>query len=267
MKVFRISFVAVLIILTASLGHTQTVIQVAADAGPDANLTAALSFANSSGTPNVMIELTTDGGIYELSERDSVSVPFGIRAAAGLTEKPIIRAAAGDTVSTVFEVWADFSVEGIIFDGRRTDGTLNPFTSKDVIGVVPVPDIDPINQPRHNITIKDCEFYEIYQNAEPETDNVGNAIRIRTDALAHNFLVEGCHFENLVDEAILMQKVSGTNDEQERVADTIWVRNCTFVNVAGPKNQGCFTIKGSVDTTVVTAKIYLENLTFYNSGP
>jgi hypothetical protein len=37
--------------------------------------------------------------------------------------------------------------------------------------------------------------------------------------------------------------------------------------VAGPKNQGCFTIKGSVDTTVVTAKVYLENLTFYNSGP
>ena len=267
MKVFKMTFVTILVILCASIGFSQTVIQVAADAAPGADLIGALQFANESGTPDVIIELTTDGGIYELSEMDSVSVPFGIRAAAGLTNKPIIRASAGDTLTSVLRVWADFTVEGIIFDGRRTDGTLNPFTGKDVIGVGPVPDIAPVDQPRQALVIKDCEFWNIYQNAEPETDNVGNAIRVRNDALLSNLLIENCHFENLIDEAILMQKVSGTNDEQERVADTIIVRNCTFINVAGPKNQGCFTIKGSVDTTVVTAKIYLENLTFYNSGP
>ncbi len=266
MKVFKMTFVTILVLLFVSTGYSQTVIPVAADAGPDADLTAALIYANSGAVSDIILELTTDGGIYELSEQDSISVPLTIRAKADLANKPIIRASAGDTVSTVFEVWADFTVEGIIFDGERTDGSLNPFTSKDVIGVVPVPDIEPVNQPRQNIIIKDCEFYNIYQNATPETDNVGNAIRVRNDALLGNLLIEDCHFENLVDEAILMQKVSGTEDEQERVADTIWVKNCTFINIAGPKNQGCFTIKGSVDTTVVTAKVYLENLTFYNSG-
>jgi len=223
-------------------------------------------YANSGAVSDIILELTTDGGIYEFSESDSISVPLTIRAKADLANKPIIRASAGDTLNTVFEIWADATIEGIIFDGRRTDGTLNPFTSKDVIAVVPVADVDQAEQPRHNITIKGCEFHEIYQNATPETDNVGNAIRVRNDALTGNLRIEDCHFEDLIDEAILLQKVSGTEDVQERVADTIWVKNCTFVNVAGPKNQGCFTVKGSVDTTVVTAKIYLENLTFYNSG-
>jgi hypothetical protein len=263
MKVFTVIF----LILLVAAGYTQTVVPVEADAEPNANLQAALVFANSGATQDIVIELVTSGGEYVLPEQDSISVPMTIRAKADLAEKPIIRASLGDTVSTVFEVWADATIEGIIFNGERSDGSLNPFTSKDVIGVVPVPDIDPVNQPRNNIIIRNCEFYNVYQNAAPETDNVGNAIRIRNDALAGKFVVENCHFENLIDEAILMQKVSGTNDEQERVADSIWVKNCTFVNVAGPKNQGCFTIKGSVDTTVVTAKIYLENLTFYNSGP
>lgn len=268
MKIFKMTFVTITIILCASMGYSQTVFPVEAGAGPGADLTAALQVANTGTPPDVIIELVTDGGIYELSEQDSVSVPFTLRAKADLTEKPIIRAATGDTLTTVFEVWADFTVEGIIFDGKRTDGTLNPFTTKDVIGVVPHPDVpEPVNQPRHDIVVRDCEFWNIYQNADPVNDNVGNAFRVRNDALLGNLLIEGCHFENLIDEAILMQKVSGLNHEQERVADTVIVRNCTFINIAGPKNQGCFTIKGSEDTTVVTAKVYLENLTFYNSGP
>jgi hypothetical protein len=264
MKVFKMTFVTILALLCVSIGYSQTVIPVAADAGPDANLKAALVYANSGVVSDIIIELTTDGGIYEFSEGDSISVPLVIRAKADLVNKPIIRASAGDTVATVFEVWADFTVEGIIFDGKRGDGTLNPFTSKDVIGVIPPPDE---STPRHNIVIRNCEFRNVSQNGTPELDNVGNGFRVRKGAVLHNLIIEGCLFENFIDEAILMQKVSGTEDPLERVADTIWVKNTTFINCTGPKNQGCFTIKGSVDTTVVTAKIYLENLSFYNSGP
>ena len=162
MKVFKMTFVTILVLLFVSIGYSQTVIPVAADAGPDADLTAALIYANSGAVSDIILELTTDGGIYELSEQESISVPFTIRAKADLANKPIIRAATGDTVSTVFEVWADFTVEGIIFDGKRTDGSLNPFTSKDVIGVVPVPDIEPVNQPRQNLVISNCEFYNVF---------------------------------------------------------------------------------------------------------
>jgi hypothetical protein len=270
MKVFKMTFVTILVVVGAGIGYSQTVWPVAADAAPPADLTGALKLANESGTPDVIIELTTDGGIYELSRWDSVSVSFGIRAAAGLTNKPIIRASAGDTLTSVFRVWADFTVEGIIFDGKRTDGTLNPFTSKDVIGVIPNPADN--STPRNNIVIRDCEFWNVYQNADPDNDIIGNAFRVRKvgdyKALLGNLLIENTHFENMPDETILMQKVSGTEDPYERVADTVIVRNCTFINCGGGQdNQGCFTIKGSVDTTVVTAKIYLENLTFYNSGP
>ena len=196
MKLFKMTFVALFVLFFAGIGFSQMVIEVAADAAPEANLTAALIFANSGAAEDVIIELTTDGGIYELSAQDSVSVPFTLRAKEGLVDKPIIRAAAGDTLTTVLEVWADFTVEGIIFDGKRTDGTLNPFTTKDVIGIVPVPDIEPVNQPRQDIVVRNCEFWNISQFADPELDNVGNAIRVRNDALCGNLLIENCHFEN-----------------------------------------------------------------------
>jgi len=243
-----------------SFAFAQTIEVKAGVAGED--LVDALAYVNGGGAADTLL-LVTDGGIYEFSTGDTISVPIIISAAAGLTNMPIIRASAGDTVETVFEVWADFTVEGIIFDGKRTDGTLNPFLSKDVIGVVPHPDG---TFPRHDITIRDCEFHNIYQNAAPETDNAGNAFRVRTDALLGNLLIEGVLFENIIDEAILMQKVSGMS-VHERVADTVIVRNSTFINCAGPKNQACITFKGDEVLATVDAKIYLENLTFYNSGP
>jgi hypothetical protein len=262
MKVFYLIILSIVFAFCiVNVGFAQT---IPVDAGPptsETGLRAALAHANA-GNADVL-ELVTDGGVYELSEWDSISVPLTIRAADGLTDKPIIRAAAGDTCTSFLRTWADFTVEGVIFDGERTDGTLNPFTSKDVIAVVPNPDG---SKPRHDIVIRDCEFRNVYQYADPATDNVGNAFRIRNDALAGNLLIENTLFENIIDEAILMQKVSGIHVD-ERVADTVIVRNCTFINVAGPKNQGCFTIKGDDDSTTVDTKVILENLTFYNSGP
>jgi len=187
-----------------------------------------------------------------------------IRAADGLVNKPTIRTSVGDSTRQFFEVWADFTIEGVILEGLRSDGTLNPFEGKDAIGIVPHPDG---SLPRHDITIKDCDFRNMSENGDPENDSKGGAFRIRDGALAGNLLFEDCLFENIIDEAILMQKVSGAAPFAEKVADTVWVKNSTFINCAGPANQGVFTIKGDEDTTTVDAKIIMENLFFYNSGP
>lgn len=248
-----------------SFAFAQTIEVKAGVAGED--LVDALAYVNGGAAADTLL-LVTDGGIYELSTADSISVPLTIMAAAGLTNKPIIRASAGDTCDTFLEIWADFTVEGIIFDGKRTDGTLNPFDDKMLIGNVPHPDG---SFPRNDLTIRNCEFRNAYRTATPATDNAGNAIRAKTDAILGNLLIENTLFENIIDEAIIYQNaykggVGGTGGHG-RVADSIWVRNSTFINVAGPKNQACFTIKGDDDSTTVDAKIYLENLTFYNSGP
>jgi len=264
MKFFYLIIVFVFCI--SIVGFAQT-IQVAADAPVGQRLQGALVFANG-GNADVL-ELVTDGGIYELSTADSISVPLTIRAADGLTNKPIIRASAGDTCGVFLEVWADFTVEGIIFDCERTDGTLNPFVDKSIIVNEAHPDG---TWPRNDLTIRDCEFRNVYKNADPEFDTGGNGLRAKADAIFANVLIENCLFENIKDEAIVYQNAykdgpPGSVNGNERIADTVWVRNCTFINCGGPKNQSCFTVKGDNDTTTVDAKIYIENLTFYNSGP
>ena len=234
-------------------------------AGQD--LVDALAAVNSGAVLADTLVLVSDGGIYELSESDSISVPMTIMAAPGLTDKPIIRAAAGDTCGRFFEVWADLSLEGIILDGKRTDGTLNPFTEEEMIGGVQNPDE---SWGRFDFTIKDCELRNVYASGDPDptagTD--GNIFALNTDGFLGKLQIEGSIFENVIDEAIIMQNAYKTTEfGGGRPADTVIVRNTTFIGCGGPKNQSCFTIKGDDDTTTVDAKVTLENLTFYNSGP
>jgi hypothetical protein len=249
----------------SNVGFAQT---IPVDAGPPdhaTGLVTALAFANG-GNADVL-ELVTDGGVYELSKPDSISVPLTIRAKDGLTNKPIIRVAAGDTCDIFLEVWADFTLEGVIFDGKRTDGTLNPFDDQSLIANVDHPDG---TFPRNSLTIRNCEFRNCYKTADPEFDEKGNGIRAKADAIFSNILIENTLFENIIDEAIVYQnayKDGPTGTGNERIADTLWVRNCTFINCGGPNDQGIITVKGDNDTTTVDAKIYLENLTFYSSNP
>ncbi len=65
MKVSKMTFVTILVMLCASMGFSQTVIKIEDTAGEGADLKAALSYANS-GQSDLIIELTTDGGNYYL---------------------------------------------------------------------------------------------------------------------------------------------------------------------------------------------------------
>lgn len=210
--------------------------------------------------------LVTDGGIYELDRGDTISVPMVIKAADGLTNKPIIRSSAGNDLDRFFEVWADLTLEGIILDGERTDGTLNAFGEDDMISGVQNPDE---SWGRFDLTIRDCELRNVYTSGDPALGAKGNIFSLNTDGFLGNFIVEGSIFSNVIDEALIMQNAMKTTEfGGGRPADTVIVRNCTFINCGGPvSHQGCFTIKGDDDTTTADAKIILENLTFYNSGP
>ncbi len=267
-----VTFLVMICMVSMSFGQT-----IQAQAGVEgADLKDALMAVNGGFAADV-IELVTDGGFYEFSDVDSISVPLTIRAADGLAVKPTIRAAIGDTLGRYLEVWADFTVENVIFEGTRSDGSLNEFSSKDVIAIVPNPTTGTqANTPRLDITVKGCEFYNVSQSGTTVAEGKANAIRVTkgdTDAesgvkaLVGVMVVEDCHFENIYDEVILAQKVSGTDDPAVRVADSVYVRNCTFVNCAGPDNQACITFKGAKGAQVLTAVLTFENLTFYNSNP
>ena len=250
------TFVTVLILFFAGISFSQTVIQVEASAAPGATLMDALAYANSGAVPDIIIELTTDGGIYYLSDSDSVDVPLTVRAAEGLTNMPVIKAADGDTVRNFFTVYNDFTLQGIVLDGKRDDGSYN--LTRSHLSV----------EPKHaelrvNVLVKDCVLQNVTDAGDLENDTKGNPIQTVTGALISLIKIENTTFLNFADEPILMQKVQDTPAS----VDSIVIRNCTFYNSNNSsKNQGQFTIKCDSDLGTADPEIVLENLTFYNCG-
>jgi hypothetical protein len=269
MKVFKMTFVTIFAVLSiAGIGYSQTVLPVAADAGPDADLTAALIYVNTGAVADPVIELVTDGGVYTLNASDSVMFDLTIRAKDGLTAKPTI--IPGDTLGCFLEIDESLltssitlKIQGVKFDGRFADGSLNPFGSKDFIAIVKGDEADRTVLP--NLILEDCDFSYCYEKASPETDNVGNFIRVRDYGTAGIIRIENCTFSKNPDEAILLQKASG-RDGVIRAADSLIIRNCTFMDCGqGPKCQGLITVKGDKDATTEDAVIVLENVTVYQS--
>ncbi len=256
MKVDKMTFVTVLIMFFAGMSFSQTVIPVEAGAAPGADLTAALDYANSGAVPDIIIELVTDGGTYYLNESDSVDVPLTVRAADGLTNMPVIKPADGDTVRNFFTVYNDFTLQGIVLDGKRDDGTYN--LTRAQLSV----------EPKHaelrvNVLVTDCVLKNVTDAGDLENDTKGNPIQTVTGALISLIKIENTTFLDFADEPILMQKVQDTPAS----VDSIIIRNCTFYNSnSSNKNQGQFTIKSDSDLETDDPGILLENLTFYNCG-
>ncbi|MBD3377681.1 T9SS type A sorting domain-containing protein [candidate division KSB1 bacterium] len=256
------------IVLFSISGFSQTVISVEEGADENANLTAALVFANSGATDDLIIELTTDGGVYTLNASDSVTTNLTIRAKEGLLEKPTI--IPGDTIDNFLEIDESLlsesitlKLQGIKFDGRFADGSLNPFDNKDMIAILRNDEADRSILP--NLIIEDCDFSYSYQNGDPETDKKGTFIRVRDYGTAGTIRIENCTFMNNSDEVIVAQKGRG-RDGVFSPADSLIVRNTTFINAGtGPKVQGLVTVKCDGDSATPSTKIILENLTFYNS--
>jgi hypothetical protein len=257
MKIFKINFVTILAVLCiASMSYSETVIPVEAGAGEGADLTSALIYVNSGAVVDPVIELVTDGGEYFLHDADSNIVPITIRAAADLTEKPVIKVAEGDTVQVFFRAKSDFTIQGIIMDGQRADGTYNPLAS-----FIWFDAVDGVSRPDY--MINDCVFKNIFETGDPVGDITGSAMESRNGALAGTIRIENSIFMNYADEPILMQQVNKTPES----VDSVIIRNCTFYNSSdNAKNQGQFTIKSDQDAATADPKIVLENLTFYNCG-
>jgi len=121
---------------------------------------------------------------------------------------------------------------------------------------------------RYDITFRDCEMRNVYASGDPEVGEDGQLFDLQTDAFLGKLIIEGTIFSNVIDEVILMQNAYKTTVWGDgRAADTVIVRNCTFINCGGPASGGCFVIKGDDNIATLDAKIILENLTFYDSGP
>jgi len=251
-----ILFTMLTLLCTATIIFSQTIIPVEADAGEGADLKSALAYVNSGVVNDPIIELVTDGGKYYLSEEDSVIFPLTLRAADGLSEKPVIKPAVGDTLNYLFRVKNDFVVQGIIFDGQYDNGDYAPMNS--FIALEPV---DGVLRP--DFIVIDCVFRNIYDTGNPENAMGGNSIKALEGTLAGKISIENCIFTNYGDEAIQLQKMKKTPES----IDTVFVRNCTFANTNNStSNQGQFTIKGDTDPSTKEPVILLENLTFYNCG-
>ena len=255
MRLGKMAIITFLIMLCTRIGYTQYVIQIEETAGAGADLTAALAFANSGAISDVVVELATSGGTYYLYQSDSVNVPLTIRAAEGLAEKPVIKAADGDTLVVFLRVRHHFILQGIILDGQHDDGTYVPMAS-----FIYLENLESGFKP--DFTVNDCVFRNVYEG-DPETTIGGSPIQTRNGTYAGVLSIENSTFMNYADEAVLLQQVTKTPDSVDSVA----IRNCTFYNTTSSnKNQGQFTVKSDNLAETPDPKIFLENLTFYNCG-
>ncbi len=166
-----------------------------------------------------IIELTTDGGVYHEQFTAVIDVPVTIRAAAGLTSKPVWTC---DDNSRMITIQNDLVLDGIIFDAALGDSlTEYGIRTGDSIDV----------KWGYDLRINNCEFmnfssdddgHAVYGDGDTQADSViitnsrfvnidGEMVRFKDAAVAPSsvlyFMVENCTFwrEGEGDEAIYVE--------------------------------------------------------------
>ena len=196
--------------------------------------------------------LVTDGGVYTTTDTVYFQVkhPLTIVAAPGLTNKPILtHSDANGTQLEIFRVHNDFVVEGVVFDGGHpaTHGM------KYAIRVGEGPDGFPQPKVGLNVTIRNCDFVNFYEDKDLSKD--GHGFYFLTGVDAGTIRIEDCSFANTGYEAI---RISETEKYPiDRALDSLIVRNCTFTNI----DAECIRFYADLDTSTQDAYALFENLT------
>jgi len=201
--------------------------------------------------------LTTSGGLYTTTDTNYFQIlePLTIVAAPGLAEKPIITH-SDDSLSVleIFRIYDDFTVVGVIFDG----GHAQSHGMKYALRVTGTDDTPP-SKVGLNVTVKDCDFRDFFEDKDPTKD--GHGLYFLINAVAGTVRVEDCSFENFGYESI---RISETEKFViEKVVDTLIVRNCTFNNI----DNEAVRFYADLDTSTKDAYVLLEHITVYGSAP
>lgn len=136
----------------------QNVIQVAAGQNT-------LIDAVASAQPGDIIELTDGGGIYINDDRLQIDKPLTIRAAAGLTEKPIMRHNGDQGTVDMIRLLDDLTLIGIEMDGEAPEGRETKYAIRSQ-------DNNEGVKEGFNLKVIDCYIHDIVDGSD------GNALRI-----------------------------------------------------------------------------------------
>ncbi|RMF65927.1 MAG: hypothetical protein D6743_07180, partial [Calditrichaeota bacterium] len=169
--------------------------------------------------------LTTPGGVYTTTDTMHLAIlePLVIMAAPGLSEPPILtNSDANGQVLDILRIYADFTVDGVIFDGGHPQSHGMKYALRcdndTERGYTVDPDAD--------ITVKNCIFRDFYQLKDPTKDgHVFKVAKVKVGTVRF----ENCLIENTGYEAI---RLSDTEKwATDKTCDSLIVRNCTFINI------------------------------------
>ena len=252
MKNFTKVFLTGLALLASSSLASAQAIDVAAADG----INAAIDFANAGNADTLRLVDGASTAVYELAPV-AITSPMVIMAAPGLSEKPLIRAAAGIEQNDYITVDNDLTVIGVIIDGQTVAGDYAKY--KFMFKVNNPPGDAAAEAP--SLWVKDSHLRNVYQNGDPATAADGTFFDISRTSYAENLHFENTTFENSGDEGI-----RSINTHKEPIHPNVWafgslvVRNCTFININGSSIK----IEGDSDSTNVDPEVVFENLTFWN---
>ncbi len=202
------------------------------------------------------IFLTTSGGVYTTTDTMALSVlePLVMMAAPGLAEMPILtNSDPNQKVLDILRIYADFTVEGVIFDGGNDVSHGMKYALRC--------DNDPTRgytvDPDADITVKNCIFRNFYQDKDPTKDgHVFKVAKVKVGTVRfENCLIDGTGYE-----AIRLSDTEKWNTT--KTCDSLIVENCTFTRC----NAEGIRFYADKDTSTADAYVLLQHLTFYNTA-
>ncbi len=196
MKRFLLTWIVTLIILP-TIVFGQAVIPVTE--GED-QIDAALFTAQAGDT----LELVTDGGIYNETFRTIIDIPVIIRAAAGLTNRPVWTC---DATGRLMTVSAPLTLDGIIFDGSLGDSlTTDCIRTGGEAGIV--------------LKVNNC----VIRNFSNGSD--GHGIKGKQEARLDTLIITNSRFEHMPGEHISFK--DGVADSSNGPVKYSRIEHCTF---------------------------------------
>jgi len=161
------------------------------------------------------LELISDGGIYELNSPVSVNRRVQIRAAATLTQKPVIRRAyTTNGASQVFEMQGkgDLILKGVRLEGYSAPTTVvTTLIATSAVGFAA----------NYRLHCEDCDFSQVR----------GNIFRAYPGTVADTLRFSRCTFNGCDSHALRLDE-EAPNSGKFNVG-YLEVNNCTFWNVGG----------------------------------
>jgi len=187
-----------------------------------------ISAALANAEPGDIIQLVTDGGIYEETSTINVDKNITIAAAEGLVDKPIVTAGQGNYL---MKVSAGLDLSGIVFDNSK--GAILPDSSG------------------YNVIITDCDFSNIAEHVIADNYYSGEI-----DSL----IISGCYFTNITEEGIYL---GGHSAPSIGTVKYFSLKNSTFSNtlkdpVYVRDNDGSDATQGP--------EFIIDHCTFYNAS-